>query len=219
LRDVTCAPATAASENTVPNKIGRVRSLDCIRDKASPRSHFVSGVCTAIDRPAGGCRGRKPNSGSKVPHQAGFRTCKLIRESCDSLTRKLPLAGVQVSTTKEPYRATVGPLEGVDVPALPSLLQEHCHGCPLQSSISQTPVLRRRPDWENGFAHNEAGISQCCSLLGNQHAPEHAPASISRRWPLEPERPSFSYIIDIEVIIWCPEGDLNPHDLVMVCGF
>jgi hypothetical protein len=25
--------------------------------------------------------------------------------------------------------------------------------------------------------------------------------------------------VDWLTLIWCPEGDLNPHDLIRVCGF
>jgi hypothetical protein len=51
---------------------------------------------------------------------AGFRTCKFIRESCDSLTRKLPLDGESVSTTKEPCGLHFGPPEQANVAVAPA---------------------------------------------------------------------------------------------------
>jgi hypothetical protein len=29
---------------------------------------------------------------------------------------------------------------------------------------------------------------------------------------------NFGYVLGV-CFMWCPEGDLNPHDLIRVCGF
>ena len=42
---------------------------------------------------------------------------------------------------------------------------------------------------------------------------------VKARWADFDDVPDWEQEILSELIQWCPEGDLNPHDLIRVCGF